>query len=65
MAGRSKSASNSNSKNGAALGFEAQLWAAADKMRGHMDAAKIQSYGITVNGCFILGLDGHTPSRVQ
>jgi radical SAM superfamily enzyme YgiQ (UPF0313 family) len=22
---------------------------------------KIQSYGITVNGCFILGLDGHTP----
>ncbi len=24
--------------------------------------AKIQSYGITVNGCFILGLDGDTPS---
>jgi len=23
--------------------------------------AKIQSYGITVNGCFILGLDTHTP----
>jgi radical SAM superfamily enzyme YgiQ (UPF0313 family) len=23
--------------------------------------AKIQSYGITVNGCFILGLDGDTP----
>ncbi|HEY2083975.1 MAG TPA: radical SAM protein [Verrucomicrobiae bacterium] len=23
--------------------------------------AKIQSYGITVNGCFILGLDAHTP----
>ena len=23
---------------------------------------KIQSYGITVNGCFILGLDGDTPS---
>jgi len=23
--------------------------------------AKIQSYGITVNGCFILGLDGNTP----
>ncbi len=22
---------------------------------------KIQSHGITVNGCFILGLDGHTP----
>jgi len=40
MAGKSKSASNSNSKNGAALGFEAQLWAAADKMRGHMDASE-------------------------
>jgi radical SAM superfamily enzyme YgiQ (UPF0313 family) len=24
--------------------------------------AKIQSYGITVNGCFILGLDSHTPA---
>jgi radical SAM superfamily enzyme YgiQ (UPF0313 family) len=23
--------------------------------------AKIQSYGVTVNGCFILGLDGDTP----
>src|SRR2546421_5750694 len=23
-----------------ALGFEAQLWAAADKMRGHMDASE-------------------------
>ena len=23
---------------------------------------RIQSAGITVNGCFILGLDGHTPS---
>ena len=24
--------------------------------------AKIQSYGVTVNGCFILGLDGDTPA---
>jgi radical SAM superfamily enzyme YgiQ (UPF0313 family) len=24
--------------------------------------AKVQSYGITVNGCFILGLDGDTPA---
>jgi radical SAM superfamily enzyme YgiQ (UPF0313 family) len=24
--------------------------------------AKIQSYGVTVNGCFILGLDGDTPN---
>ena len=35
------------------------------KLRRHdsyMEAiAKIQSYGITVNGCFILGLDGDTP----
>jgi type I restriction enzyme M protein len=29
-----------NSKNGANLGFENQLWAAADKMRGHMDASE-------------------------
>lgn len=27
------------STNGASLGFEATLWAAADKLRGHMDAA--------------------------
>jgi radical SAM superfamily enzyme YgiQ (UPF0313 family) len=28
---------------------------------GHRDAVRrIQSHGITVNGCFILGLDGHT-----
>lgn len=27
--------------------------------------AKIQSYGITVNGCFILGLDGDTPEVFQ
>lgn len=26
--------------NGANLGFEATLWAAADKLRGHMDAAE-------------------------
>jgi radical SAM superfamily enzyme YgiQ (UPF0313 family) len=35
------------------------------KLRQHdscKDAiAKIQSYGITVNGCFVLGLDGDTP----
>jgi radical SAM superfamily enzyme YgiQ (UPF0313 family) len=27
--------------------------------------AKIQSYGITVNGCFILGLDGDTPEAFE
>jgi len=30
-------AKNEASKNGVNLGFEAKLWAAADKMRGHMD----------------------------
>src|SRR3954468_1197880 len=34
--------------NGSALDFEAQLWAAADKLRGHMDASEYK------NGC--LGL---------
>jgi type I restriction enzyme M protein len=29
----------SRSGNGANLGFEEKLWAAADRMRGHMDAA--------------------------
>lgn len=29
------------------------------------DIAKIQSYGITVNGCFILGLDGDMPEVFQ
>lgn len=29
----------------------------------YMDAIRtIQSHGITVNGCFIIGLDGHTPA---
>ena len=27
--------------------------------------ATIQSHGVTVNGCFILGLDGHTPDIFQ
>ena len=29
-----------NSRSSGNLGFETQLWAAADKMRGHMDAAE-------------------------
>jgi len=29
-----------NTNNGANLGFEDKLWAAADKMRGHMDASE-------------------------
>jgi type I restriction-modification system DNA methylase subunit len=32
---------NSSSKsNGATLDFESQLWAAADKLRGHMDSSE-------------------------
>ena len=31
---------NDQKTNGSALDFEAQLWAAADKMRGHMDASE-------------------------
>jgi type I restriction enzyme M protein len=31
---------NGSNGNGANLGFEQTLWAAADKMRGHMDAAE-------------------------
>ena len=30
---------NNKSSNGATLGFEPTLWAAADKLRGHLDAA--------------------------
>ena len=31
---------STKSSNGANLGFEQKLWAAADKMRGHMDASE-------------------------
>ena len=37
--GRPKSSKAKNG-DGAGLGFEEKLWAAADKMRGHMDAAE-------------------------
>jgi radical SAM superfamily enzyme YgiQ (UPF0313 family) len=34
----------------------------AKRADGYLAAIeKIQSYGVSVNGCFILGLDGHTP----
>jgi type I restriction enzyme M protein len=39
MAGRQR-VTNSKSTNGANLGFEQTLWALADKLRGHMDAAE-------------------------
>lgn len=37
---RGKSTSSKNNGNSAKLGFEEILWAAADKQRGHMDAAE-------------------------
>ena len=36
-------------------------WKARQQDRYKEAIAKIQSHGITVNGCFILGLDGDTP----
>jgi len=36
-------------------------WKARQQERYAAAIARIQSYGITVNGCFILGLDGDTP----
>jgi type I restriction enzyme M protein len=38
--GQRKTATKKNSGNGANLGFEQKLWQAADKLRGHMDAAE-------------------------
>ncbi len=35
-----KTESKAAKSNGATLDFEAQLWAAADKLRGHMDASE-------------------------
>ena len=35
-----KAARTARSTNGASLGFEEKLWAAADKMRGHLDPAE-------------------------
>jgi radical SAM superfamily enzyme YgiQ (UPF0313 family) len=37
-------------------------WKARQQDHYRAAIAKIQSYGITVNGCFILGLDGDTPA---
>ncbi len=36
-----KTNSKKSAINDAPLGFEEKLWAATDKMRGHMDAAKV------------------------
>ena len=37
---RGKKVERLKAKNGASLGFEQTLWQAADKLRGHMDAAE-------------------------
>jgi radical SAM superfamily enzyme YgiQ (UPF0313 family) len=37
-------------------------WKARQQDHYHAAIARIQSHGITVNGCFILGLDGDTPA---
>ena len=37
---RTKASNGKKNGSGANLGFEEKLWAAADKMRGHMDAAE-------------------------
>ena len=38
--GKARSRDKKTNGNGANLGFEEKLWAAADKLRGHMDAAE-------------------------
>ena len=35
---------SANQNSGANLGFEEKLWAAADKLRGHMDAAEYAGF---------------------
>ena len=40
MARRARYTASSTTNNGANLGFEQKLWQAADKLRGHMDAAE-------------------------
>jgi len=40
MSARTRTTKPQSSKNGATLGFEAKLWAAADALRGSMDAAE-------------------------
>jgi len=40
MSARSRTTKSQSAKNGATLGFEAKLWAAADALRGSMDAGE-------------------------
>lgn len=51
---------------GALQGIEMKSNFKARTAAGYVDALRrIQAHGITVNGCFILGLDGHGPSIFQ
>ena len=49
--GRQKKTANtgSNSSSGATVGYEAQLWAMADALRGSMDAAEYKH--VVLGGC--------------
>jgi len=49
-----KRATKTKANGGANLGFEATLWAAADKLRGHMDAVE---YKYVVLGLIFLKYD--------
>ena len=40
MGRKKRKAATTSHRTGATLGFEAKLWALADKLRGHMDAAE-------------------------
>src|SRR5882762_9991590 len=40
LAAMAKAKNTESKTNGSGLDFEAQLWAAADKIRGHMDASE-------------------------
>jgi type I restriction-modification system DNA methylase subunit len=42
---------NQKQSNGSNLDFEAQLWAAADKMRGHMDASEYKTLRSANTNC--------------
>src|SRR3954454_24713625 len=46
---RSKASAARGSGSGATLDFREKLWAAADKMRGHMDAAEYKHVALGLN----------------
>jgi type I restriction enzyme M protein len=48
MMARQQAGAGKRASNGATLGFEEKLWAAADKMRGHMDPAEYKHVALSV-----------------